>query len=42
MVEETKSRMTAPWDKRTKEALGKRPDAIQSSYDMQPETPVAE
>lgn len=40
MVEETKANIMAPWDKNTKDGLGKRPDTIQSSYDMEPETPV--
>ena len=42
MIEETKNNIMAPWDKNTRDALGKRPDAIQSSYEMKPETPVTE
>lgn len=38
MVEETKANIMAPWDKETKDGLRKRPAAIQSSYDMKPET----
>jgi len=40
MVEETKSLIMAPWDKKTTDGLGTRPDEIQSSYDMDPETLV--
>ncbi|KQO05414.1 short-chain dehydrogenase [Agreia sp. Leaf244] len=42
MLEETKSLIMAPWDKKTTDGLGTRPDQIQSSYDMEPETPVSE
>lgn len=40
MTEETKTLMMAPWDKKTTDGLGTRPDQIQNSYDMEPETPV--
>ena len=42
MLEETKSLINAPWDKKTTDGLGTRPDQIQHSYDMEPETPVSE
>jgi hypothetical protein len=38
MIEETKSLIMAPWDKRTTDGLGTRPDAIQNAFDMHPET----
>ncbi|MGO9380749.1 MAG: hypothetical protein ACLP4W_01305 [Mycobacterium sp.] len=41
MIEETKSLIEAPWHKKTTDGLGRRPDQIQSSYDMEPETPVS-
>jgi short-subunit dehydrogenase len=41
MIEETKSLIAAPWSKKTTDGLGSRPDQIQHSYDMEPETPVA-
>lgn len=37
MVEETKQLIMAPWDKRTTDGLGTRPEQIQASYDMEPE-----
>jgi hypothetical protein len=33
--------VSRPWHKKTTEALGSRPDQIQHSYDMEPETPVS-
>jgi short-subunit dehydrogenase len=42
MIEETKSLIEAPWDKKTTDGLGTRPDQIQHSYDMEPETPVSD
>lgn len=42
MLDETKSLIMAPWDRRTTDGLGSRPQQIQSSFDMQPETPVSE
>lgn len=41
MIQETKDNIEAVWSKKTKEGLGTRPPALQKSYDMQPETPVA-
>jgi short-subunit dehydrogenase len=38
MIEETKGLIEAPWHKKTTDGLGTRPDAIQNSYDMEPET----
>jgi hypothetical protein len=40
MLEETKKLIAAPWERKTKEALGKRPANLQASYEMKPETPV--
>ena len=37
MLEETKSLIEAPWDKRTTDGLGTRPDGIQAAFDMEPE-----
>jgi NAD(P)-dependent dehydrogenase (short-subunit alcohol dehydrogenase family) len=42
MIEETKSLIEAPWDMKTTDGLGTRPDQIQHSYDMEPETPVSD
>ncbi|MBR7833753.1 SDR family NAD(P)-dependent oxidoreductase, partial [Actinospica durhamensis] len=41
MLEETKSLIMAPWDRKTKANLGKRPDKLQASFEMKPETPVS-
>ena len=41
MIEETKSLIEAPWRKKTTDGLGGRPDQIQHSYDMEPETPAS-
>jgi NAD(P)-dependent dehydrogenase (short-subunit alcohol dehydrogenase family) len=41
MLEETKKNMENVWTKKIKDGLGTRPTAIQASYDMKPETPVA-
>jgi short-subunit dehydrogenase len=38
MIEQTKSLIEAPWGKKTTDGLGTRPDAIQHSFDMEPET----
>ncbi|MEH2465411.1 SDR family oxidoreductase [Nostoc sp.] len=38
MLEETKSNMEAPWNRKTKDGLGSRPPSLQKSYEMQPET----
>jgi NAD(P)-dependent dehydrogenase (short-subunit alcohol dehydrogenase family) len=40
MLEETKRLIEAPWNRKTKNDLGKRPDNLQASFDMEPETPV--
>ncbi|MFH8468140.1 SDR family oxidoreductase [Streptomyces sp. NPDC017991] len=42
MIEETKSLINAPWDRKIKENLGKRPPKLQASFDMEPETPVSD
>jgi NAD(P)-dependent dehydrogenase (short-subunit alcohol dehydrogenase family) len=42
MTEETKQLQLAPWERSTKDGLGTRHQAVQNSYDMQPETPVDE
>ena len=41
MLEETKRLIEAPWNKKVKDGLGKRPASLQKSYEMKPETPVA-
>ena len=41
MLEETKYLIEAPWNKKIKDGLGKRPASLQKSYEMKPETPVA-
>ncbi len=38
MIEETKRLTEAPWNKKTTDGLGTRPDAIQNAFDMEPET----
>ena len=40
MIEETKSLIMAPWDRKTKDGLGTRPAKLQASFEMTPETPV--
>jgi NAD(P)-dependent dehydrogenase (short-subunit alcohol dehydrogenase family) len=42
MLDETKRLIEAPWDKKVRDGLGTRPPSLQKSYEMQPETPVAE
>ncbi|MDO0929626.1 SDR family oxidoreductase [Streptomyces sp. TG1A-8] len=42
MIEETKSLIDAPWDRKVRENLGKRPPKLQASFDMEPETPVSD
>ncbi|OIH94272.1 short-chain dehydrogenase [Curtobacterium sp. MCBA15_003] len=42
MTEETKKLQLAPWERTTKDGAGKRHQAVQNSYDMDPETPVDE
>jgi NAD(P)-dependent dehydrogenase (short-subunit alcohol dehydrogenase family) len=41
MLEETKRLVEAPWNRKTTDNLGKRPDSLQASFDMKPETPVS-
>jgi NAD(P)-dependent dehydrogenase (short-subunit alcohol dehydrogenase family) len=41
MLDETKRLIEAPWNRKTKDDLGKRPDNLQASFDMEPETPVS-
>ncbi len=41
MLEETKRLIEAPWSRKTTDGLGKRPDKLQASFDMEPETPVS-
>lgn len=38
MIQETKSLIMAPWDKKTTDSLGSRPKAVQNAFDMDPET----
>lgn len=40
MLEETKTLVEAPWSRKTTDGLGKRPDKLQASFDMEPETPA--
>jgi NAD(P)-dependent dehydrogenase (short-subunit alcohol dehydrogenase family) len=42
MIEETKHLQQVPWERKVTDGLGTRHPAIQHSYDMQPETPVAD
>ena len=41
MTEETKHLQQVPWDRKVTDGLGTRHQAIQHSYEMEPETPVA-
>ncbi len=41
MLDETKRLIEAPWNRKTKDGLGKRPDNLQASFDMEPETLVS-
>jgi NAD(P)-dependent dehydrogenase (short-subunit alcohol dehydrogenase family) len=41
MLDETKRLIEAPWNRKTKDRLGERPDNLQASFDMEPETPVS-
>jgi hypothetical protein len=38
MIEETKHLQEVPWERKVTDGLGTRPQAIQNSYDMKPET----
>jgi NAD(P)-dependent dehydrogenase (short-subunit alcohol dehydrogenase family) len=40
MVDETKRLIEAPWDRKTTDGLGERPENLQAAFDMEPETPV--
>jgi len=40
MLEETKSLIMAPWDRKIRANLGTRPAKLQASFEMKPETPV--
>jgi hypothetical protein len=42
MLDETKRLIQAPWTRKVTDGLGTRPAALQNSYEMKPETPVAE
>ncbi|MGA5702029.1 SDR family oxidoreductase [Peterkaempfera bronchialis] len=42
MIEETKHLQKVPWERKVTEGLGTRPQALQNSYEMKPETPVSE
>ncbi len=42
MLDETKRLIEAPWTKKIRGGLGTRPASLQKSFEMQPETPVAE
>jgi NAD(P)-dependent dehydrogenase (short-subunit alcohol dehydrogenase family) len=42
MLDETKQLIDAPWTKKARDGLGTRPASLQKSYEMKPETPVAE
>lgn len=42
MLEETKSLIMAPWDRKIRENLGTRPAKLHASFEMKPETPVDE
>jgi len=42
MLEETKRNMENVWTKKIKDGLGTRAAGVQASYDMSPETPIAE
>jgi NAD(P)-dependent dehydrogenase (short-subunit alcohol dehydrogenase family) len=42
MLDETKQLIDAPWTKKVRDGLGTRPASLQKSYEMKPETPVAE
>src|SRR5262245_8486803 len=41
MIEETKHLQGAPWERKVTDGLGTRPQALQNSYEMKPETPVS-
>jgi short-subunit dehydrogenase len=41
MIEETKRLQEAPWQRKVTDGIGIRPQPLQNSYDMTPETPVS-
>src|SRR5271155_522444 len=41
MIEETKRLQEIPWQRKVTDGLGTRPQTLQNSYDMEPETPVS-
>lgn len=41
MIEETKHLQEVPWQRKVTDDLGTRPQALQNSFDMKPETPVS-
>ena len=41
MIEETKHLQGVPWERKVTDGLGTRPQALQNSYDMKPETLVS-
>jgi NAD(P)-dependent dehydrogenase (short-subunit alcohol dehydrogenase family) len=42
MIEETKHLQEVPWQRQVTDDLGTRPQSLQNSYDMEPETPVSD
>jgi hypothetical protein len=41
MIEETKRLQEVPWQRKVTDGIGIRPQPLQNSYDMEPETPVS-
>jgi hypothetical protein len=41
MIEETKRLQETPWQRKVTDGIGTRPQPLQNSYDMAPETPVS-
>jgi NAD(P)-dependent dehydrogenase (short-subunit alcohol dehydrogenase family) len=41
MIEETKRLQEGPWQRKVTDGIGTRPQPLQTSYDMDPETPVS-
>src|SRR3974377_59344 len=39
IIAQPKRHIEAPWNRKTKDGLGKRPDNLQAAFDMEPETP---
>ncbi|MGW5093163.1 SDR family oxidoreductase [Streptomyces nodosus] len=42
MIEETRRLQRVPWERKVTDGLGTRPQALQNSYEMRPETPVVD